>query len=122
MTAEEVIGLIAQGESQRLEFKSSFGEQNKAIETLCAFANSEGGKVFLGITDDGSIVGLQGRIGKRTLEHFANSIRIHTDPPITPIIDKIKAKGKIVYFASVPPHKRGELFFAGLGIFRGLQS
>jgi len=39
--------LIAQGESETLEFKRSTAELKRAGETLCAFLNSEGGKVRL---------------------------------------------------------------------------
>ncbi len=39
--------LIQQGESSRVEFKTSF--QKEVIETLLAFANAQGGTV--GITD-----------------------------------------------------------------------
>lgn len=47
MNAAQLLELIAQGESARVEFKSSF--QKEVVETLCAFANTLGGTVLLGI-------------------------------------------------------------------------
>jgi ATP-dependent DNA helicase RecG len=49
--------LIAQGESETLEFKRSTAELKRAGETLCAFLNSEGGRVPIGVGPDGRLVG-----------------------------------------------------------------
>ena len=45
---EALFQLIAQGESETLEFKRSTAELKRAGETLCAFLNGEGGKVLIG--------------------------------------------------------------------------
>jgi schlafen family protein len=61
--------LIAQGESAKLEFKSSFRwdlrehKVNRALEavvlkTLAGYMNSNGGTLLIGVSDDGTIVGL----------------------------------------------------------------
>ena len=52
MTPEKVEDIISKGEGQHAEFKKSFAEENKAIESLCAFANAEGGTVMM--TPDGA--------------------------------------------------------------------
>lgn len=68
VTLEE---LIAEGEDDELEFKSSlrwdFKEQatNKKLEevivkTVAAFANSQGGTLLIGVSDRGEILGLEG--------------------------------------------------------------
>jgi ATP-dependent DNA helicase RecG len=41
--------LIKKGESECLEFKTSFGKET--METLSAFANSKGGVVLIGLND-----------------------------------------------------------------------
>ncbi|SMF22806.1 Predicted transcriptional regulator containing an HTH domain and an uncharacterized domain shared with the mammalian protein Schlafen [Alteromonadaceae bacterium Bs31] len=62
--------IIRKGESQKIEFKSSFHwdyrkqETNKSLEniilkTISAFLNSEGGILFIGVDDDGSVLGLE---------------------------------------------------------------
>ena len=44
--------VFARSESRFLEFKRVSGKMvNKALETICAFANSEGGNLVLGIAD-----------------------------------------------------------------------
>jgi hypothetical protein len=68
ITLEE---MIAEGEGDELEFKSSlrwdFKEQspNKKLEevilkTIAAFANGQGGTLLIGVDDDGRILGLEG--------------------------------------------------------------
>jgi len=54
---EALFQLIAQGESETLEFKRSTAELKRAGETLCAFLNGEGGKVLTGVAPDGKLVG-----------------------------------------------------------------
>ena len=62
--------LIAEGESDELEFKSTLrwdvkeGTINKKLEevimkTVAAFANSQGGTLLIGVGDDGEVIGLE---------------------------------------------------------------
>ena len=78
MTPEEAQRLIEQGEGQTVEFKSTFAVANDAIESLCAFANADGGTVFIGVANDRTIVNPQA--GKKTLEDFGNTLKANTDP------------------------------------------
>jgi ATP-dependent DNA helicase RecG len=73
--------LIAQGEGQTIEFKSSF--QKEVIETVVAFANARGGKILIGIRDDGEMVGVH--LQKESLQSWINQIKTTTQPSI--IID-----------------------------------
>jgi energy-coupling factor transporter ATP-binding protein EcfA2 len=61
--------LIARGESERVEFKSTMRYNRKAgradkemgreiAKTLCAFMNTEGGTLIIGVDDDGMALGL----------------------------------------------------------------
>jgi ATP-dependent DNA helicase RecG len=63
------------------EFKSSFSE--KVIETLVAFANTKGGKVLVGIDDQGRP--LKGfNIGTESIQNWLNEIKNKTHPSIIP--------------------------------------
>lgn len=44
-------------ESKTVEFKKSFNQDT--IESLVAFANAEGGSVYVGMRDDGKAIGVQ---------------------------------------------------------------
>jgi len=54
---KELKQLIQTGEGYHLEFKESLDKS--LIEEVCAFANSSGGKVLLGVFDDGEVKGIR---------------------------------------------------------------
>lgn len=53
MTESSLIKLITLGEGQNLEFKQAMPDD--LGKELCAFANSAGGRILIGVSDDGSI-------------------------------------------------------------------
>ena len=85
---QDIENLILQGESDKLEFKSTIrtnlqtGEPDKRMEkavlkTLVAFMNSEGGTLLIGVSDDGTVCGidLDGFDNRDKLNlHFTNMI------------------------------------------------
>ncbi len=57
MNIEELIDLLKKGESEEVEFKSSFSKE--IAKDICAFSNTMGGHILLGIGDRGDIVGVK---------------------------------------------------------------
>ena len=55
--------IIAKGEDIHSEFKTSFNIE--AIESLVAFANTNGGAVYIGISDSGEVKGVD--LSKETI-------------------------------------------------------
>jgi len=53
---EEIITL---GEGYKAEFETTLGEGGITAKTLCAFSNSKGGNLFIGIHDSGEPVGVR---------------------------------------------------------------
>jgi predicted HTH transcriptional regulator len=51
--------LISGGESQQLDFKYCISDSRKIARTLSAFANTDGGRLLIGVRDNGSIVGIR---------------------------------------------------------------
>ncbi len=51
--------LISTGESYYLEFKQKISSPEKIAREMCAFANSKGGKILVGIGDNGELTGLE---------------------------------------------------------------
>lgn len=56
----EVSKSIAAGESYTVEFKRELGNLKQVGRAICAFANSDGGIVILGVEGNGRIVGVPG--------------------------------------------------------------
>ncbi len=57
MNLDEIRLLASNGETEELEFKKSTAQLKSAAETVCGFLNGSGGKVFIGISDNGEILG-----------------------------------------------------------------
>ncbi len=51
--------LIAQGEHQQLDFKFEISDTRKIARTLVAFANTDGGRLLIGVKDNGKIAGIR---------------------------------------------------------------
>lgn len=51
--------LIAEGENQHLDFKYCVSDSRKIARTLTAFANSDGGRLLIGVRDNGTIAGIK---------------------------------------------------------------
>lgn len=51
--------LIEEGENQKLDFKYCVSDSRKIARTLTAFANSNGGRLLIGVRDNGSIAGIK---------------------------------------------------------------
>lgn len=100
-TESKLLTLIQNGESSKLEFKSTVrmnlksGKTGKEIEqawlkNVVAFLNTEGGSILLGVDDDGVIVGLERDNFKNKdncLLHISNLIKQHIGLEFSSYID-----------------------------------
>jgi len=64
-------------ETQDREYKESFGES--VLKTICGMANTEGGEVIIGISDNGVVKGIKltNRELERITERIVNKLNIH---------------------------------------------
>jgi predicted HTH transcriptional regulator len=79
MTPKQLIKLIEEGEGIKTEFKQRFSEYEKIAKEIIAFANTRGGFVIFGISDNGKIYGVESEKGeaeliKKTVEEFCEPI------------------------------------------------
>lgn len=51
--------LIAEGEHQQLDFKFGITDSKKIARTLAAFSNTDGGRLLIGVKDNGAIAGVR---------------------------------------------------------------
>ena len=84
MDEEELNFIIKQGEGFKTEFKESLKNIDKE---LVAFANAEGGKIFLGVSDSGDIKGLS--INNRLKSQIQNMAR-NCDPQVKIYVEKFE--------------------------------
>lgn len=98
MTEKEIKNNISQGENEFVEFKSSFNKE--VIETLVAFANAKGGRIFIGVNNDGKVIGVS--INNESVQNWINEIKSKTNPSVIPYSDVIKINGKTIIIFSIP--------------------
>jgi ATP-dependent DNA helicase RecG len=79
MDIDRVTALIQQGESHNLEFKKSTAQLKPAYETACAFLNTKGGIVLIGVKNDGQIIGQH--VTDNTRQEIAREIK-KIEPPL----------------------------------------
>jgi ATP-dependent DNA helicase RecG len=92
MDQTEIVELIKKGESKTVEFKEKF--DNKTVETAVAFANTRGGHILIGVSDQGAKKGVQ--IGKETLSGWTNQISQGTQPRIIPEVESSEFESKTI--------------------------
>ena len=87
--------------NQYIEFKSEAVKAAALAEEMVAFANSEGGEIWLGIEDDGAVSGLS-----RSYEaDVMNICRTLCIPPIQAIYEPIELEGRTVARIQIPRGK-----------------
>jgi ATP-dependent DNA helicase RecG len=58
METSELLELIEKGEDSQTQFKERFESIDVLAAEICAFSNSNGGNIIVGVSDDGEITGL----------------------------------------------------------------
>jgi ATP-dependent DNA helicase RecG len=89
MTLAQLQALVAEGESETLEFKQTTGERREAMHDLCAMLNHRGGRVLFGVDPHGKIIGQQ--VSEHTVEEVAQEIQ-QIEPPIFPTVERVDVK------------------------------
>jgi predicted HTH transcriptional regulator len=85
--------LISEGENQHLDFKFCISDSRKIARTLSAFANTEGGKLLIGVRDNGTIAGVRSDEEYYMIE---TASILFCKPEIPVSIKQHSADGKIV--------------------------
>ncbi|MFA7060581.1 MAG: RNA-binding domain-containing protein [Pedobacter sp.] len=86
MLKSELLEIITNGESSGVEFKRDDIRPEQLAKEIVAFANVQGGRILLGVEDDGMITGLQ---RKETQEWVLNVFRDKVHPQIIPFYEEI---------------------------------
>ncbi|MDX8430302.1 MAG: putative DNA binding domain-containing protein [Candidatus Algichlamydia australiensis] len=73
-------------ESVNLEFKREIPKYDQIIKTITAFCNGHGGKLVLGVEDNGTVVGVPEERASELLESLNQAVFASIEPPIIPNI------------------------------------
>lgn len=80
MTLNHLFQLIAKGEGETLDFKKTISSASKIAKTMSAFANHKGGRLLVGVNDNGTISGVRSEDEKYMLDLAA---QFYCKPEIT---------------------------------------
>ena len=102
---QQLLALIAQGESLTVEFKTCAKRLNRDVyETVCAFLNRHGGTLLLGVTDTGDVSGVDPDYVAQIKKDFITAINNpqKLSPPSYLSVEDFALNGKTVLRIYVP--------------------
>jgi ATP-dependent DNA helicase RecG len=106
MRQDELLEMIANGESSKVEFKTDDVHPNAFAEEIVAFANFEGGTILIVVDDSGEIKGYT----RDDIEEFViNICRNNVKPSIIPAIENIAVDNKYIIAVTI---KRGDTAYS----------
>lgn len=105
------------GESKNVEYKVTLPDKSeKYMKTIVAFANTQGGKLIVGIDDKThEIVGVENEILFQVMDGIANAISDSCVPQIIPDIEPQTVDGKTVIVVSVEAGKNRPYYLKSKG-------
>lgn len=102
MEAIDVITAISRGEDSQTQFKRNINNSESLAGELVAFSNSDGGNIFVGVDDNGSIFGLSNDDLRRINQLISSTATDHVKPAINVTTRNIDIDGNIVLVIGVP--------------------
>ena len=92
--------LIRQGEHQQQDFKYCITDSKKIARSLVAFANTDGGRLLVGVKDNGRIAGVRSDEEYYMIESAA---KMYSKPPIEFTTQQHFVEGKTVLEVMIEP-------------------
>ncbi len=103
LTEQTLILRANTGEDSHHQFKENIHNAESLAAEMVAFSNSDGGTIYLGIADDGSVPGLSGEDAARINQMIGNAASQLIRSPINVSTENVLlANGRIVIAVTVP--------------------
>ena len=98
-----LLGLIREGEHQQQDFKYRVADACKLAESVSAFANTDGGRLLIGVRDDGHLSGVR---SEEEIYMMHQAAYKYCKPEASIKFDTYHADGRTIVVATVPPSER----------------
>ena len=92
-------GLISQGEHQQQDFKYKVTDAVKLARSVSAFANTEGGRLLIGVRDDGHLSGVR---SEEEIFMMHQAAWKYCQPASSIKFDNYRVEGRNIVIATVP--------------------
>lgn len=102
--------LISEGEHQQQDFKYKVQDAAKLARSVSAFANTDGGRLLIGVRDDGHVSGVRSAEETYMMERAA---RVCCRPASEISFETVAADGRTVVIATIPKAVRRPVFAIG---------
>jgi Predicted transcriptional regulator containing an HTH domain and an uncharacterized domain shared with the mammalian protein Schlafen len=102
MNEMELKEILQLGEDSKTQLKETFNSPDSMAAEIGAFANSEGGRIIVGVSDNNDIKGLTGDDIKRLNQMVSNVCSQKIDPAISVVTENIRYENKIIMVINVP--------------------
>ena len=103
MDVNAIFSAISRGEDSTRQFKSNVHNIDSLAAEMAAFANSDGGTIFIGVTDDGATPGLALEEVARINQLISNAASQHVRSPLTVHSENVPLpSGRLVIVITVP--------------------
>lgn len=91
---------IFEGEGVTLDFKKTITSCEKIARTMVAFANNKGGRLLIGVADDGTIKGVKSEDEERYM--ITRAATLYARPALEPIFEEVYVDDKLVVIVDIP--------------------
>ena len=95
-----LLSLIREGEHQQQDFKYRVADASKLAKSVSAFANTDGGRLLIGVRDDGQIAGVRSEEEIFMMHQAAYKF---CKPEASIKFDTYHIDGRTIVIATVPP-------------------
>ena len=102
-----LISLIREGDHQQQDFKYRVTDASKLAKSVSAFANTDGGRLLIGVRDDGHLSGVRSE-EEIFMMHQAAYKYCKPEPSI--VFDTYHAEGHTIVIATVPPSSKRPIY------------
>jgi len=103
MDLAELTTCLQKGESLHTEFKQWPLHPDDLAVAIVAFANTDGGRILLGVDDQGQVAGISPNERDRIAQTVDNVAYHNLEPPVTVVVETVTdAQGRIVLVVNVP--------------------
>jgi predicted HTH transcriptional regulator len=97
-------GLLNKPENEKLEFKRDLSGKNTFIKDVCAFANSKGGIIVIGVDDTSrEVVDIDQENLFRLEEKIVNMITDNIEPMVNFIVNPYNLDGRMILYVEIYP-------------------
>lgn len=101
-SSRNLLELIREGEHENQDFKYKISDSRKIARTISAFSNTSGGRLLIGVRDNGVIAGVKDEDDIYMIE---NATQIFLSPSVDPEILAHNIDGKVVWEINIPEGK-----------------